>query len=138
MAQYTLLIPIRPVPKGSMNSPRVGKPFFYNYKEIKLETDLIRYEARRVGVKMSPSGWVVHCDFYFKRPKSHYTKSGKLCSSAPLRHTSKPDSDKLERTVLDALTGVAYKDDSYAYDTASRKHYSTENGIVIYLESDDD
>lgn len=53
--------------------------------------------------------------FVLPRPKSHYgtgRNADKLKPSAPERHTQKPDLDKMVRAVGDALSGVAYTDDS--------------------------
>lgn len=53
--------------------------------------------------------------FVMPRPKSHYGTGrnvNKIKPSAPVLHTQKPDLDKLIRAVGDALTGVAYHDDS--------------------------
>jgi crossover junction endodeoxyribonuclease RusA len=62
--------------------------------------------------------WPVNlcCEFVFARPDSHFTAGdrarGRLTSSAPTHHVGYPDQDKLLRAVGDALTGVAYADDS--------------------------
>lgn len=70
--------------------------------------------------------------FYFERPKTHVlqkkTPSGivvKLSASgrARLHHTTKPDVDKAVRVILDALTGVLYKDDCQVVDTVMSKRY---------------
>lgn len=47
---------------------------------------------------------LVHLHFVMPRPKSE--------RKATRPHTKRPDFDKLSRAVLDALTGVAYHDDS--------------------------
>lgn len=52
--------------------------------------------------------------FTLRRPKSHWgtgRNAGQLKASAPKYHDHQPDADKLARAVLDALTGVAYRDD---------------------------
>ena len=41
--------------------------------------------------------------FYLSRPKKHYGKKG-LRSKAPVWHYQRPDKDKLERAICDALT----------------------------------
>ena len=57
---------------------------------------------------------VVGCEFIFPRPKGHFG-SGKNASrvkdSAPQHHTTKPDSDKLIRCLLDGMTSIVYQDD---------------------------
>jgi len=52
--------------------------------------------------------------FVFVRPKSHYgtgRNASVLKPMSPERHIQKPDIDKSLRGVLDALTGVVYRDD---------------------------
>ena len=54
--------------------------------------------------------------FAFPRPASHYgsgKNADRLKGSAPESHVQTPDLDKLLRSVLDALTGVAYLDDRF-------------------------
>lgn len=63
-------------------------------------------------------GWVaVTVDFQFIRPKSVSVRKRPDM-------TVKPDIDKLIRAVLDALTGVAYKDDSQVIMVTATKHYA--------------
>lgn len=92
------------------------------------------------GRDVTPVGGVVvinRMEFFFPRPKSHY-RTGKHASDmkadAPNYHTSKPDVDKLERCVLDALTGVLWKDDSQvAYVCQKVKCYcAVERGFLTY------
>ena len=58
----------------------------------------------------------------FKRPKSHYRKSG-LAPSAPEYYTQTPDCSKIVRGIEDAMTGVCYVDDKQitGYATGSGK-----------------
>jgi crossover junction endodeoxyribonuclease RusA len=58
----------------------------------------------------------VSCDFFFDRPKS--------LKKAITEKMTKPDVDKLVRTVLDALTGVAFKDDAQVVSLYARKWFS--------------
>ena len=68
--------------------------------------------------------------FEFDRPKKHSTTKG-LRESAPQYHTCKPDADKLLRAILDALTGVVFKDDSQVAYCLVRKHYGRAAQTVI-------
>jgi Holliday junction resolvase RusA-like endonuclease len=61
--------------------------------------------------------------FRLARPKGHYGKRG-LRASAPLHPTVYPDADKLARCALDALTGVAYSDDSQIVSLYVGKTYA--------------
>lgn len=75
--------------------------------------------------------------FHLPRPKSHYlpaTKKrpgGMLRLDAPHRHTSKPDGDKMERAAWDALTGIAFKDDSQIAAWSGGKVYADAPGTSI-------
>jgi Holliday junction resolvase RusA-like endonuclease len=80
----------------------------------------------------------LYLNFYFSRPKGHY-RSGKysnvLRDDAPFLHGTKPDLDKLERAVLDALTGVVYVDDSRVASLYASKRYTTgTEGVVIEVK----
>lgn len=54
----------------------------------------------------------------FSRPKSKCWKS-KPMPSYP--HTSKPDVDNIAKAILDALNGIAYRDDSQAWLVTTTK-----------------
>ena len=49
-------------------------------------------------------------------------------------YTKKPDCDNIAKAVLDALNGIAYKDDRQITSLWIGKHYSQENKIEIDLE----
>ena len=60
----------------------------------------------------------------FTRPASHFTASLTLRKGAPSDKTSKPDIDKLLRAVLDACTGVVWRDDAQVYHVDVRKEWT--------------
>jgi crossover junction endodeoxyribonuclease RusA len=69
--------------------------------------------------------------FRFKRPKSHYLKSG-LRPTAPGWHATTPDADKLTRAIGDAMTGVVYGDDKQIADVRVSKVYTeSSEGVTI-------
>ncbi len=74
--------------------------------------------------------------FTLPRPKSHYG-TGKNASvlkpTAPKYHTSKPDRGKLARAVEDALTAIAYADDSQVCCGPIEKIYGDRPGVEIEL-----
>jgi Holliday junction resolvase RusA-like endonuclease len=77
--------------------------------------------------------------FVFPRPKSHYgtgRNAGTLKPGAPLYHASRPDRDKLERAINDALkiAGI-FKDDSQNAAGGSKKIYGARPGCRITVES---
>jgi crossover junction endodeoxyribonuclease RusA len=56
--------------------------------------------------------------FYFSRPRK-YRKRGVF-----VHHTVKPDLDRLERAILDALTAIAYHDDKQVTEIVTGKYYA--------------
>src|SRR6516164_8960711 len=69
----------------------------------------------------------IHLDFFFERPKS-------LKKSAQ-RKITKPDVDKLCRGVLDALTGIIYKDDSQIVSCMASKHFGSPARCEVQITS---
>lgn len=68
--------------------------------------------------------------FTLPRPKGHFGVKGVL-PSAPKHPTSAPDLDKLARAVLDALTGIAYRDDAQVVGLDVAKHYVADDLVTI-------
>jgi Holliday junction resolvase RusA-like endonuclease len=128
---HTSFIPRRR--DGSMVTRRDGAPMVVtkdtNPKQEQAQRDLAttalvaRSEAGE-GVWLSPV--VVTMRFYFDRNKGHYgtgRNAGVIKESAPAHPVTAPDLDKLERQVLDALTGVIVRDDQQVVQALSSKHY---------------
>lgn len=70
---------------------------------------------------------VVEVVCFMPRPKGHWgtgKNAGRILSSAPPAPLSKPDGDKLLRTTWDALTGIAFDDDSRIVDGIIRKRWA--------------
>jgi crossover junction endodeoxyribonuclease RusA len=61
--------------------------------------------------------------FRFKRPKS--------VRKAILYKTTKPDTDKLIRSCLDALTGIVWHDDAQVVEINAQKEFGTQPGVKI-------
>lgn len=126
----------RPAPQGSKKymGHRGGKPILLeSSKSLKEWREKIAWHARQARNNVAHRGVVenwpvgVQLDFYFRRPKS-----------APRFRRSpivRPDVDKLTRAVLDALTGVVFKDDSQVVGLHATKSYldddSTTEGVRI-------
>lgn len=120
-----LYVPGIPVAQGSKNAYRRGERivlvesakrlpawrFKISQAARELNKELIEFDAVRVTLL-----------FMLPQPKK------------PVRQypTTKPDIDKLSRAVLDALTGVLYKDDSQVTQLDAQKVYTYgEPGVYI-------
>ena len=75
----------------------------------------------------------VSCFFTFPRPKRHYRANGDLRDDAPHWHSSRPDGDKLLRSVLDAITGVVIQDDGQVCELVGFKVYGDEPGASVVV-----
>lgn len=66
----------------------------------------------------------VHIVFHFPRPKGHFRSSGAVKPGREW-HVQKPDIDKLERAVFDAMKGIAWRDDSQVVESLKTKRWTT-------------
>ena len=101
-----------------------------------------RQDVKYAAAEVIPADWdraadmAVKVDFHFRRPQSHLTSKGALTKKAPLYPIGRNigDLDKLCRSLLDALTGVVFHDDSQVIDLVSRKRYSDSDQTIITIE----
>jgi crossover junction endodeoxyribonuclease RusA len=82
----------------------------------------ILYRQQKLEFHSRPAAVTVDLTFLLpqiKKPKLRYP-------------TTKPDIDKLSRAILDALTGIAYEDDSQVVQLKTQKVYTfNEPGVYI-------
>ncbi len=126
----TFFVPGIPVPKGSARA-------FYNRKlgrSLVVQTNAERQRpwasmitlcARESGLTPASGNCQLILWFQMPRPKAHFKANGYIKDAAKKApHTKKPDLDKLVRCVLDALSGVAYADDSQVTLISAIKTYA--------------
>lgn len=78
----------------------------------------------------------VFADFIFPRPKKHFRggrHADELRDDAPFWHVGKPDLDKLQRAIGDAMVGVLLRDDAQVARWMTRKHYGSRPGALIAI-----
>lgn len=117
-----------PQPKGSARAFVVkGRPVITsaNPKAKNWAQDI------RTAIQNWPHGVLnvafnVQLSFTFARPASVSEKKRP-------DHTVKPDADKLIRTVLDALTGICWKDDAQVTSIQCWKRYGVAPGLEAQL-----
>ncbi|WP_050670494.1 RusA family crossover junction endodeoxyribonuclease [Luteipulveratus halotolerans] len=131
-----------PIPQGSKKIGRHGRrPVILDDNDAKLKPWRARVTlgARQAMLGRPPVDAPIELRIVFmiERPRGHYgtgRNAGTLRASAPMRPAVKPDVDKLERAILDALTGVVYVDDGRVVDTHVSKIYAPEPtgaGVLI-------
>lgn len=125
-----LTIPGEPVAKGR---PRVCKFGTFsptktvNYETLIKELFIISKQEQLQGMLSA----TIVC--YFGMPKSTTKKNLVLMRSNTIRPTKKPDTDNLAKICLDALNGLAYKDDSQVVSLAISKWYSDNPRVEIQI-----
>ena len=114
-----------PAPKGSTRAfVRAGRAIVTaTNKRTKPWEATVAHAAIEAGARQVEGPVSVLLDFYFTRPVGHFGKRG-LRASAPAYPAVKPDLDKLTRAVLDALTGVCWRDDSRVVSIRATKRYA--------------
>jgi crossover junction endodeoxyribonuclease RusA len=128
----------------SKAAPQGSKRFMGQGVMIESSTRVkpFRQDVRYTALDSIPDDWPidaamrVHYRFHFKRPPSHLTTKGNLTKSAPKQPTGRNvgDIEKLARAVSDALSGVAFTDDSQVIEMRLEKAFDDRDLVVITLE----
>lgn len=105
-------VPGNPVPQGSM-SVFDGRIVHGNSRGVKAWRATVRDAGIDAG--LLPVGGPISVELLFNIARGKTVRREEP--------TTRPDIDKLVRTILDALTGVAYLDDSQVIRLAARKRY---------------
>jgi crossover junction endodeoxyribonuclease RusA len=75
---------------------------------------------------------VIEAQFRFRRPASHYGARGVLPRYAAA--IPGPDIDKVCRALLDALTGIVYRDDRQVAALMATKSYADPPGVSVRID----
>ena len=111
-----------PVPQGSMKVIN-GHILHSQGSALAVWRSTVALSARFAGAKPVEGGVGIEISFRVKKPKT-------VKRDYP---TVAPDLDKYIRGVLDALTGIAYQDDSQVIDIKAEKVYSHTPGADIKI-----
>lgn len=119
---------------GSFVTRPDGRPMVVTKDDAGKGGEDWRGDVKRAFQDATPEGWEpldepvwVQFEFYRARPKGHYgtgRNEGVLKASAPLFPTTKPDTTKLQRAIEDALTKLAWRDDSIVVEASSSKFWA--------------
>lgn len=136
MASLSITIPGAPVPKGR---PRLstfgGHARAYTPGKTRRYEDLIRLEAGRAmdGREQLDGPLTVRVDAFMPIPKSLNKAKTAAAIAGELRPTTKPDVDNFAK-VIDALNGIAWRDDSQVVQLSVAKHYSERPRLEFFAE----
>lgn len=120
--KYTITIPGVPVPKGRPRFTRSGHA--YTPEKTTVYEETVRHCYMTQAGAMFPAGVPIFATIcaWFPIPKNASKK--KRAAMEGTFHLKKPDADNLCKSVLDALNGVAYADDSAVQIAVAYKRYT--------------
>jgi len=127
----------QPIPQGSLTGGKGRGLHYSNRSELLAYRKRIRIAATEGwGAEPSTLPISVIAIFAMRRPLRHYSGLNWRLSPkyADVRYqTNIPDIDKLLRAVLDAMTGVVYRDDAQVAKIEGRKIFSDAWGTTIHV-----
>lgn len=132
--QFRFKIPGEPVPKARPRVTRQGHA--YTPRKTADYEALVKDCYRLQGGKyMGDSAIVSMIELRFEIPKSYGKSKRERIMAGEIKHTKKPDVDNCVKAILDALNGIAYKDDSQIVELTVDKQYTDEGaGAIVTLE----
>ena len=128
---FTFTVLGKPAPQGSKR--HVGRGILL---ESSKRCKPWRQDVKYAALEALPHGWYAMMDkpilvsvtFIFARPKGHFRTNGELKPKAPSHCTARVgDTDKLCRSILDALSNSVFSDDSQVIALNAQKRYATRN-----------
>lgn len=137
-------VPGQPQGKARARTVRDGAGHVRSYTPAKTKQyeTLIAWAYKGAGGKMFPDGAAVNIEIEarYQIPKSYTKKKASACAAGDVLPLVKPDVDNISKAVLDALLGVAYRDDSSVVRVLTRKRYTArdeEPGCAVSVWSED-
>lgn len=110
-----LFVPGDAAPQGSKRHVGNGR-MIENSRTVGPWRERVALAAHGHGWTPAPAGTPVRVDLVFVRPRPVSTPKSRTPPAV-----KKPDLDKLARAILDAITGIAFVDDSQVTDLRARK-----------------
>ena len=96
--------------------------------------NLVKVEyARQCGKQVLDGALSVEIVAFFPVPKSESKKRTALMEEGAIYHTKKPDADNIAKCVLDAINGIAFKDDSQVSKMTVVKKYARQPHTTVKL-----
>ena len=116
----TFTIPGDPMGK---ERPRVAKGHAYTPTKTKAYEELVAWCFKQAKGRIKDGPVFVAITAYYKIPQMATKADREAMESNTRLPMRKPDADNIAKIILDALTGVAYKDDSQVVGLVVLKRY---------------
>lgn len=130
MIEFT--VPTAPVAKARARSTRSGQ-HYTPQKTVDFENMVAWYaKAAMAGKPLYEGALIVTLYYGIPIPK---TLEPRIKKGELIYPTKRPDMDNYEKSVLDGMNGVVYKDDSQIVATFHKKRYTRNPRVVISVDS---
>ena len=106
----------------------------YTPRKTQEYEDLVRISYRAVSKQKLEGAISATIYGYFEPPKSISKKQREQMLNGDISYIKKIDSDNLAKSILDALNGVAYDDDSQVCLLVVQKLYGEKARVEVVLE----
>lgn len=106
----------------------------YTPRKTQEYEDLVRISYRAVSKEKLKGAISATIYGYFEPPKSISKKQREQMLKGDISYIKKIDSDNLAKSILDALNGVAYDDDSQVCLLVVQKLYGEKARVEVVLE----
>ena len=126
-------------PKGKARARTVrtrgGQAFSYTPEGTVLYENLIKISFSQTGERPFEADQSLHVFMtaYYPIPKSTSRKKKEEMIAGHLRPAKKPDIDNIIKSILDALNGVAYHDDTQVVAVFAEKYYSDTPRVEVEI-----
>lgn len=134
MTEFQFTVDATPVPQPRQRSRVIGKgkcAFIQNYTPAKHPVQefkrAVREAASNKFAKPLDGPLSMHVTFSIPAPKSDRKRANSV-------HAQKPDIDNLLKAVMDALSGVAWVDDSQVWMVRASKWWSSSGAVAVSIE----
>lgn len=126
----TFEIPGQPQGKARARTTKFGS---YTPEKTVLYENYIKLCYQQVTNYISEKALKVYIKACFEPPKSVSKAKRVDMLTDKLRPTKKPDIDNIAKVVLDALNGIAYKDDTQVVSLEVVKFYKSTPSVIVEI-----
>lgn len=126
-----------PQPRPRVVRMRNGQTRAYNSEKSVVYKRIVKAaalsEMNKQQLTMTDRPLAMRLTFVFTPPKSYTKKKLEAVKSGELRYTKKPDLDNLAKSILDALNGTVYRDDSQIITLSINKEYGHTDHVAVKI-----
>lgn len=134
--ELTFTVPGEPRGKGRPRFSKAGHTYTDSETKAYENKIIAYYRKAHGGTRLADTAFVcVDVIAYLPIPKSATKAQIAGMAGKSILPSRKPDVDNILKVALDALNGVAYKDDAWVHRTSCVKFYSAEPRLEVTIKA---